>query len=85
MPKVLKPRSRSRVTVKDVMIAAKNNDFPATLFFVAVADDKTFEQIRKLASLAFAHFQADDEATRRITIMLMNAIALSRRVQRSGA
>jgi len=43
------PRSKSQVTVEDAIIAAMNGDLPTAHFFIALADDKTFAQIRRVA------------------------------------
>jgi hypothetical protein len=77
-------RADNIVPAEDIMIAAMKRDLPATLFFVAMVDDKTFEQIRRRTvslALAYARGEAGDEVARRATLTLTNAVALSRRLR----
>lgn len=86
-------KADTRGAVEDVMIAAINRDLPAALFFVASADDKAFEEIRRrsvllslgrddLADVARSlGITLSAEKIKGATLTLVNAVVLSRRLR----
>lgn len=68
------PRLPGRGAVEDVMIAAEHGDLPAALFFVAVASDEVFEEIKRAAWQSVIGRKPG-------AVTLTNAIVLSRRLQ----